>query len=121
MTPRADALAALAEQWRAEARLLRERYADERGARLCEAHVAELETTLRAAADEALTLEQAAAESGYSPERLRKLIADGTIPQAGRRHAPRVKRGDLPTRARRPAASTQYDPDADALRLVRGS
>lgn len=79
----------------------------------------QLETALAAAADEALTLEQAATESGYSPERLRKLIADGTIPQAGRKHAPRVKRGDLPSRARRPASA--YSADEDALRLVRGS
>lgn len=79
-----------------------------------------LETAVRTADDEALTLEQASAESGLSPETLRKKLARGELPQAGRRHAPRVRRGDLPGRARRPAAS-QYDPDADAVRLVRGS
>lgn len=81
-----------------------------------------IELAVRGNADEALTLEQAAAESGYSAERLRKLIADGTLPQAGRKGAPRVRRGDLPKRAKAspdvPTGPRGYDPAADALSLA---
>jgi hypothetical protein len=51
--------------------------------------------------DELLTLDAATTESGYSAERLRHLVADGAVPNAGRRGAPRVRRGDLPKRANR--------------------
>jgi hypothetical protein len=60
---------------------------------------AELEATLRAAADEELTLAEAAAESGYSAERLRRKVAGGEIPNAGRKGAPRIRRADLPRKA----------------------
>jgi hypothetical protein len=80
----------------------------------------ELEVALRAAADEELTLEQAAQASGYSTRRLRELLADGTIENAGRKGAPRVRRGDLPRRAKQTAA-TDYSPAADAARLLARS
>ena len=78
----------------------------------------ELEAALAAEADELLTLAEAAAESGYSDRRLRELIADGTIPQAGRKGAPRIRRGDLPRRAGRTEAAGGYDAAADARALA---
>lgn len=70
-----------------------------------------------ATADETLTLADAARESGYSGEHLRHLIASGQLANAGRKHAPRVRRSDLP---RKPGTRTasHYNPDADALSLV---
>jgi hypothetical protein len=48
-------------------------------------------------------MEEAARESGYSAEHLGRLIRTGRIPNAGRRSAPRVRRGDLPAKpAHRP-------------------
>jgi hypothetical protein len=76
-----------------------------------------LEGALREAADATLTLEQAAAESGYSGEYLRKLIATGELSQAGRKGAPRVRRADLPRKATRNPGV--YDAAADALSLVQ--
>ena len=78
----------------------------------------ELETALRVQADEALTLDEAARESGYSAEHLRHQLAAGEIPQAGRRGAPRIRRGDLPPKPRRTPTLTAYDVDADARRLA---
>jgi hypothetical protein len=77
----------------------------------------ELDEALREAADESLTIGEAAAESGYSERRLRELIAAGQIPQAGRRHAPRIRRGDLPRRPGRTHCD-DYDPHADAAELL---
>lgn len=103
--------------WRAEAQQLRTRYANEQLAALAEAHAAELEAALGAEADELLTLVEAVEESGYSERRLREMIADGTIPQAGRKGSPRIRRADLPRRARKTTGAA-YDPAADAARIL---
>lgn len=107
----------LPESWRSRAADL-ERYAPPAAEAFREA-ADELEVALREAAHETLTLREAAAESGYSKRRLRELIADGTIPQAGKKGAPRIRRADLPVRpgaAGKPAGGG-YDinEDADAL------
>lgn len=112
-------LASLVEQWRAFAAQL-EPYTPA-AATAWRAAADELEAADRQAADETLTLEAAALASGYSVESLRKQVASGRIPNAGRKHAPRIRRGDLPKRAPREAASptsSTYDPDADALSLL---
>ncbi len=94
------------------------RWGAEGPARAFEEAAAELEAALRAAADEALTLAEAAAESGYSERRLRELIHDGELPQAGQRGRPRVRRADLPRKSGRRSAGA-YDPVADARELLR--
>jgi hypothetical protein len=63
-------LGLLADEWQEEARQLRDRYGDERGAKLCETHAAELRVRIRDHLDEPLTLKEAAAESGYSVSHL---------------------------------------------------
>ena len=79
---------------------------------------AELEAELRAADAAVLTLEEAAAESGYASDTLRKLVARGTIPNAGERFTPRIRRADLPRKASAPdPAATATDPTGEALRL----
>ncbi|HEY2375751.1 MAG TPA: hypothetical protein VGH98_07210, partial [Gemmatimonadaceae bacterium] len=77
----------------------------------------DLDQLERAEAEAVLSLEEASRASGYSADHLRHLVADGSIPNAGRKGAPRIRRADLP---RRPAHSTsaRYDPDADARSLV---
>ncbi len=56
----------------------------------------ELEQALRAAELEALTLRQASRESGYDEDYLGEMVREGKIPNAGRKHAPRILRRDLP-------------------------
>jgi hypothetical protein len=76
-----------------------------------------VEAAMRAELDAVLTLEEASRESRYSSDHIRHLVADGTLPNVGRKGAPRVRRADLPRRAPHRAAGG-YDPDADALQLA---
>lgn len=108
------AYADLADRWRADAAVLR-RYGATPEAEQLEARADELEAAERDAGAEMLTLGQAAEESGYSKRRIRELVAEGAVPNAGRKGAPRVRRGDLPRRPKRSAAAgDDYDPEADA-------
>ena len=50
---------------------------------------------------EELSLKEAAEESGYSEAHMQRLIAEGSIPNAGRKHKPKVRRGDLPKKVAR--------------------
>jgi hypothetical protein len=106
----------LAIRWREDAELF-DRYHDPRLAAVCRDHAEALEAALRTEGEHLLTLTEASRESGYSPDRLRHLVADGTIPNAGRRGSPRIRRVDLP---RKPAsAGTQrFDAAAVARRLT---
>ena len=56
----------------------------------------EVEEALRDDQDETLTLAEAALESSYSTEHLRKMVASRTIPNAGGKGRPRIRRGDVP-------------------------
>lgn len=60
---------------------------------------AELEAALEQIDNEILTLAEAADASGYTADHLGRLVRGGTIPNAGRPNAPRVRRGDLPLKA----------------------
>lgn len=77
----------------------------------------ELESALRGASEAELTLDQASEESNYSKRRLRELIADGSIPNAGRKHAPRIRRADLPRKHTKTIADG-FDASAEARRLL---
>jgi hypothetical protein len=87
-------------EWRAHADEI-EPYAREAAAAFRRA-ADQLERVLNNAALEALTLEEAAVESGYSADHLGRLLREEKIPNAGRTHAPRVLRRDLP---RKPASA----------------
>lgn len=63
---------------------------------VCDEVIADLVKIEQAQSDETLTLREAAQESGYSTDHLRRLIRDGTVPNAGRKHAPLVHCSDLP-------------------------
>lgn len=101
--------------WRDRAREL-EQYAPA-AARAFVVAADELEACVRAAEGEALTLAAAAAESGYSADHLRHLVASGAIANAGRRGAPRIRRRDLPKRVGADKSS-EYSPTSDAIALA---
>jgi hypothetical protein len=109
MTP-----AELVTQWRTEADTLA-RYSPEL-ARIARTHADELDAAMRALDDDALDLATAARESGYSVERLRHMVADGSVPNAGRKGAPRVRRADLP---RKPRAAAGFDAASTAREVLR--
>lgn len=94
-----------------------------------DAQVCALELVLRrldeieaATHDELLRLDEAAARCGLSREHLERLVRQGRIPNAGRKHVPRVRAGDLPPpkpgRHVAGPAPPGYDPDADARSLL---
>lgn len=89
-------LHALARQWREEAQLLRDRFADDRAAKIVEVRAEDLEDALRTTEEALLNLQQASQISGYSAEHLGRLVREGTIPNHGRPNAPRVRLKDLP-------------------------
>lgn len=113
----ADVLASLPADWREQAATLRDVGA-EPNAKTLEWAAMQLENALRTAADSLLSLQEAAGESGYAVDTLRHKIAANSIPNAGRKHAPLIRRGDLPKRARGLQPS-EYDPLADALAIAR--
>jgi hypothetical protein len=84
--------------------------------------LADLELVTRDQRASLLTLTQAARACGYSADHLGRLVRTGQLTNHGRRHAPRVRLGDLPQRIQRRsavsgAAQTTYDPIADAWAL----
>lgn len=93
----------LADNWRGEADLLRRRGAP-RQADVLESAAEDLETAWTAWRRERLTVEEASAASGYSEAHLRRLLRDGTLPNAGEEDRPRIRRADLP---KKPGSGTQ--------------
>ena len=76
----------------------------------------ELMAALHEAANTELTLDEAAAESGYSKRTLRQFVSGGSIPNAGRKGAPRIRRGDLPRKAN--VACNGFDAGAEARSIL---
>ena len=107
----------LAASWRADAETFA-RYASPLSD-VCRRHADELDAALRSLQDEALSLAEAASESGYSSDRLRHLVAAGALPNAGEKGRPRVRRGDLPTKRRANAGG--FDAGAVARAVLRGT
>jgi hypothetical protein len=85
----------LPERWRSRADELRAFGAEPQAIAL-ERAAQELEEGLRKADCEPLGLHEAALLSGYSPGHLRRMIAEGTLPNAGSRGAPRIMRSHVP-------------------------
>lgn len=90
----------LLERWRADVELLRRRGAALQ-AEVLLGCAEELEQQQREDALEALTLEQAARESGYTASALDKQLREGKLANVGRKGAPRIRRGDLPKKSGR--------------------
>ncbi len=106
---------ALAERWLAEAERLDSLGCTE-AAQTSRQLAHELEEALQTAEDETLTLSEAAKVSGYSQRRLRELIAEGAIDNAGAKGRPRVRRGNLPRKPTKVAGG--FDADAEARAVL---
>jgi hypothetical protein len=91
-----DQLRQTLEEIRDKAAELRDDFGDEARARALEWAAARLDAALDDFSNQQLTLAQAARESGYSPEHLGRFVRLGKIPNAGRPHAPRILRADVP-------------------------
>lgn len=96
----------LADTWEEEAERLRRRGL-EREARMEESFAEELRQRISEWKLEALTVAEASEETGYSESHLRALLSDGRLENVGRDGAPRVRRGDLPSK---PAANGSGGP-----------
>ena len=77
--------------WRERAEFLQE-YGHRKSARLWERAATELDKALRVLSEDSLTLVETAALCGYSADHLGSLVRRGKIPNAGRKHAPRIRR-----------------------------
>ena len=111
-----SAAAALPASWRANADHI-ERFAPAAAVAFRDC-AAELDRELLNAENAVLTISEAAMVSGLSKDYIRHLIADGDIPNHGKKGRPRARSGDLPC-VRRVPRSSPYSPDADAIRLSR--
>ncbi len=87
------------------------------GARVCQDVLEDFEAVTRAEDDAELSLSEAAAESGYSSDHLRRLHREGKLPAYRRGRSLFFRSGDLP---RKPTSHgfSPYDPVADARRVV---
>ncbi len=85
----------LVARWHSEGETL-ERCGHESTGKLIRRLAVEVDEALRDDQDQTLTLAEAALESSYSTEHLRKMVASGTIPNAGEKGRPRIRRSDLP-------------------------
>lgn len=87
------------------------------GAKLYEEVLADFEAVTRAEDNGELSLSEAAAESGYSSDHLRRLHRLGKLPASRKGRNLFFRTGDLP---RKPTASglSPYDPIADARRVT---
>ena len=87
------------------------------GAALAGEIVADLEKIAESDGSDALTLNAASELSGYSTDHLSRMLREGTIPNAGRKGVPRIRRADLPNRPKSVLASRHgqpYDAATDA-------
>jgi hypothetical protein len=112
--------AALIVQWRELAEMLRAEGCPEVAAAR-ERCASELETSLHKCDNEALSVNQAASESGYSAEYLRRLLRDTPALNAGRAGKPLILRRHLPRKAAGTLVGSgpkPYDVSADAQSLV---
>ena len=113
-------LQTLAASWRSEAELFRRRGLGE-CARLMESVAADLDARLQEWELEALSLEGAADESGYSYSSLQQKIAKGELPNAGEKGSPKVRRCDLPRKGgrSRPSLDVSQQDLADQVLSAR--
>src|SRR5437899_6286060 len=87
------------------------------GARVCEDVLQDFEAVTRAEDDAEISLSDAAAESGYSSDHLRRLHRMGKLPAYRKGRNLFFRSGDLPSKPTAPRFSP-YDPGADARRVA---
>jgi len=112
--------AALIVEWRELAEMLRREGCPEVAAAR-ERCASELEDSLHKHDNEALSVNQAASESGYSAEYLRRVLRESPALNAGRAGKPLIRRRNLPRKAAATLVGSgpkPYDVSADAQSLV---
>jgi len=87
------------------------------GAKVCEDVLEDFERLRGLRIDAALSLSEAAAESGYSGDHLRRLHRLGKLPAHRKGRNLFFRSGDLPRKPTAPKLSP-YDPVADARRVI---
>lgn len=107
----------LPDAWRNRAVFLQE-YGEPNTARLWRLAATELETAIRELGEETLTLVEAAAVCGYSADYLGGLVRRGTIPNFGRKNAPRIQRSNLPTKSSGKPGRTPHSSSADKITSI---
>jgi hypothetical protein len=117
-------VAEIRERWQARLVEWKRLHVQVDGAALAGEIVADLERISENEGGDELTLTAASNLSGYSTDHLSRLIREGSLPNAGRKGAPRIRRVDLPIRPRShpksPVAASNgkpYDPSTDARSL----
>jgi hypothetical protein len=110
----------LPSEFRDRASVLRDYGAAVQAAHAWEQAAELLEEALREAQLEALTIREAAQESGYSASHLRRLIREGDIPDSGTEATgPRILRRDLPRKPGYRVASTLTPGASSRVQLAR--
>jgi len=107
----------LPQTWREKAQRLRSFGCTEAACTL-EHCATELEASFKSHANGRLTIADAAKVSGYSEERLRRLVRDGLIPNAGRPNAPRIRRADVPLKPGHRTDGHAIRPELDSTRDI---
>ena len=96
-----DRVLPLKAKWMAEADRYRQDDARVAAAKLIDRFVGDVDALLAADAEDILTLTEASTRSGYSRGHVGRLVRQGTLPNAGRRNAPRIRASDLPVKTTR--------------------
>lgn len=109
-----NAAPTLAAKWRSEAEMARRIGADPQATTLDKC-AADLESQEREDALRLVTLQEAAALTGYSYSALEKGIRAGRLPNAGTKYRPRLRVADLP---RKPGATIRVEPGPDLAERV---
>lgn len=109
-----DVVLGLAERWRARSEELRQLAALGQAATFTAA-ASELEALVASSGDDLLTLVEAASISGYSADHLGREVKERRIPNSGRKHAPRIRRSDLPIKP----THLRLSPASPSLTLTR--
>jgi hypothetical protein len=121
---RETGLAELAAQWRARAVQLREwsGAAAESVAHAYERAADELCAEIERDSAETVTLTEAERISGYSADHIGRLLRNGTVSNAGRKNAPRVRLSDLPRKPgaalKQPTGNLHIDREARAQAVI---
>ena len=117
LRPRESLIGPLLDRWRDNAKVLRQ-CCCAREADLIERLVQDAEKYLAELDDRLLTLKEAAELSGYCASHLGRMVRNGTIPNAGRPGAPRIRAADVP---RKPVAQCSSSSQIDREQIVRSA
>ena len=112
--------ASLSREWRADSEVLKRHGYDAEARRLL-SRADELDDAIRARLDELLTIREASAWSGVSYSTIESRIRAGTLPNAGRKGSPRIRRRDLPIAALTASSPMTLVDDVDDLDQLLGN